>query len=163
MNYTTVFLAIVVIALITIWWWRNNNSPAARANLSATIAQGKAFLEENEDRPEVVALPSGLQYEIIRKGTGVQPTLQDRVKVHYHGTLIDGTVFDSSVERGQPATFGVRQVIQGWQEGIPLMNVGSQYRLYIPQELAYGKQSPSHKIPAGSTLIFDVELLDVNP
>lgn len=163
MNYTTVFLAIVVIALVTLWWWRNNNSPAARANLSETIAQGKAFLEENSQRKEVISLPSGLQYEVIKEGTGAQPTPADRVKVHYHGTLVDGAVFDSSIERGQPATFGVMQVIRGWQEGIPLMKLGSQYRFYIPQELAYGKQSPSHKIPGGSALIFEVELLGINP
>jgi FKBP-type peptidyl-prolyl cis-trans isomerase FklB len=111
----------------------------------------------------VVSLPSGLQYEVLKEGTGAQPTTADRVRVHYHGTLVDGSVFDSSVERGQPATFGVMQVIRGWQEGIPLMRIGSQYRFYIPQQLAYGKQSPSHKIPAGSTLIFEVELLDINP
>lgn len=163
MNYTTVFLAIVVIAIVLVWWWRSNNSPAARANLAETIAQGTAFLEKNSTRSEVVTLPSGLQYEVIKEGTGAQPTPADRVKVHYHGTLVDGTVFDSSIERGQPATFGVMQVIRGWQQGIPLMRIGSQYRFYIPQELAYGKQSPSHKIPAGSTLIFDVELLAINP
>lgn len=127
------------------------------------IAAGKAFLANNKTKPGIVTTASGLQYEIIKEGTGVQPGAMDRVKTHYHGTLIDGTVFDSSKERGTPATFGVNQVIQGWQEGIPLMKEGAIYRLYIPQELAYGMQAPSPKIPAGSTLIFDVELIKVNP
>lgn len=160
MNYFYVFILAIVATIIVLWW--RNNTASAHANLAETIAKGKAFLEENKRRSEVVSLPSGLQYQVIKEGTGTQPTTADQVKVHYHGTLVDGTVFDSSIERGQPATFGVRQVIQGWQEGIPLMNVGSQYRFYIPQELAYGSQSPSPKIPAGSALIFEVELLDVN-
>ncbi len=127
------------------------------------IAAGKAFLATNAKKEGVVTLASGLQYKIIREGTGIQPTIDDRVKTHYHGTTIDGKVFDSSVERGEPATFGVRQVIQGWQEGIPLMKEGAKYILYIPQKLAYGMQSPSADIPAGSTLIFEVELIEVNP
>ena len=163
MNYTTIIIAVLVLAALLLWWIQKNNGPAARANLSETLAAGEVFLKENSTRDEVVTLPSGLQYEVIKEGTGAQPTPADRVQVHYHGTLIDGSVFDSSVERGQPATFGVMQVIRGWQEGIPLMRIGSQYRFYIPQELAYGKQSPSPKIPAGSALIFDVELLGINP
>jgi FKBP-type peptidyl-prolyl cis-trans isomerase len=135
----------------------------AEAIAAESIAAGVAFLEKNGKRAGVVTTASGLQYEIIREGTGPKPTLQDRVKTHYHGTLVDGTVFDSSVDRGAPATFGVSQVIQGWQEGIPLMKEGAKYRLYIPQELAYGMQSPSAAIPPGSMLIFDVELLEVNP
>ena len=127
------------------------------------IEEGKAFLEKNKKREGVITLPSGLQYEVITEGTGPQPTAQDKVQTHYHGTLIDGTVFDSSVDRGQPATFGVNQVIKGWQEGIPLMRVGSKYKFYIPQDLAYGLKAPSPKIPGGSTLIFEVELLDINP
>lgn len=127
------------------------------------ITDGKAFLEKNGKRKEVITTASGLQYEVIKEGNGMKPTAQDKVQTHYHGTLIDGTVFDSSVDRGEPATFGVGQVIKGWQEGIPLMTVGSKYRFYIPQELAYGLKAPSPKIPGGSTLIFDVELLDINP
>ncbi|MFK7795878.1 MAG: FKBP-type peptidyl-prolyl cis-trans isomerase [Aureispira sp.] len=127
------------------------------------ISEGKAFLEKNGKRDGVITLPSGLQYEVIVEGKGAQPTAADKVQTHYHGTLIDGTVFDSSVERGEPATFGVNQVIKGWQEGIPLMRVGSKYKFYIPQELAYGLKAPSPKIPGGSTLVFEVELLDINP
>ena len=99
---------------------------------------------------------------IIKEGTGKTPTVADQVQTHYHGTLIDGTVFDSSVERGEPASFGVGQVIKGWQEGIPLMSEGAKYRLFIPQNLAYGMRATG-KIPAGSTLIFDVELIKINP
>jgi FKBP-type peptidyl-prolyl cis-trans isomerase len=133
------------------------------AQSSVNIELGKAFMAENSKKEGVITLPSGLQYEIIKKGTGKKPTVADQVQTHYHGTLIDGTIFDSSVDRGQPATFGVGQVIQGWQEGIPLMSEGAKYKFYIPQELAYGMQSPSPKIPAGSTLIFEVELLDIIP
>ncbi len=127
------------------------------------IAAGKAFLAANAKKEGVVTLASGLQYKIIKKGTGKQPTINDKVKTHYHGTTIDGKVFDSSVDRGEPASFGVSQVIRGWQEGIPLMKEGAKYILYIPQELGYGMQSPSAAIPAGSTLIFEVELITVNP
>lgn len=135
----------------------------AQLEAQAAIAAGQAFLAENKKKEGVITTESGLQYEIIKEGTGPQPTLEDRVETHYHGTLIDGTVFDSSVDRGEPATFGVNQVIMGWQEGIPLMKEGAKYRLYIPQELAYGMNSPSPAIPAGSVLIFEVELLKVNP
>jgi FKBP-type peptidyl-prolyl cis-trans isomerase FklB len=134
-----------------------------QAQAQTNIAAGQAFLEENKTKEGVVTTESGLQYEIVEAGTGKQPTIEDQVVTHYHGTLLDGSVFDSSVERGQPATFGVGQVIQGWQEGIPLMKEGAKYRFYIPQELAYGMRSPSPNIPAGSTLIFDVELLEVQP
>ncbi len=125
------------------------------------IEEGKKFLEENGKRPEVTTLPSGLEYEILKEGNGPKPTINDKVKVHYHGTLIDGTVFDSSVDRGEPIEFPLSQVIKGWTEGLQLMPVGSKWRLYIPYNLAYGEQSPSPKIPAYSTLIFDVELLDI--
>ena len=135
----------------------------AEQQLMQTIQAGQDFLTQNAQRKGVVILPSGLQYIKIVEGDGPQPTKADKVKVHYHGTLIDGTVFDSSVDRGQPATFGVMQVIKGWQEGIPLMKVGSKYRFFIPYELAYGKQAAGAKIPAGSALIFDVELFEINP
>jgi len=133
------------------------------AAAAVAIKAGKDFLEANAKKENVVTLASGLQYEIIREGKGAKPTISDKVVTHYHGTLTNGDVFDSSVERGQPATFGVNQVIKGWQEGIPLMSVGAKYKFYIPQELAYGLQSPSPKIPGGSALVFEVELLDINP
>lgn len=124
------------------------------------VAANEAFLTENAEREEVTTLPSGLQYEILTEGTGATPTADDRVRVHYHGTLIDGTVFDSSVERGEPATFGVTQVITGWTEALQLMPVGSKWRLYIPHDLAYGSQDRG-EIKPFSTLIFDVELLGI--
>ena len=124
-------------------------------------AAGKKFLEENGKRVEVKNTPSGLQYEVLTEGTGEQPTAQDQVEVHYTGTLIDGTVFDSSVERGVPATFGVTQVIPGWVEALQLMKAGSKWRLFIPSQLAYGPQGAGGMIGPNSTLIFDVELLKV--
>ncbi|CAA6817353.1 MAG: FKBP-type peptidyl-prolyl cis-trans isomerase [uncultured Aureispira sp.] len=133
------------------------------AKAAVAIQAGEAFLAANKEKEGIITTESGLQYEIIEEGTGAKPTLADQVKTHYHGTLTDGTVFDSSVDRGQPATFPVGGVIQGWQEGIPLMSVGAKYRFYIPQGLAYGMQSPSPQIPAGSALIFDVELIEINP
>ena len=135
----------------------------AQAEAPANIAAGQAFLEKNKKESGVKTTASGLQYKVLKKGTGKQATIESVVLTDYHGTLIDGTVFDSSVDRGQPAEFPVGQVIQGWQEGIPLMKEGAKYRFFIPQELAYGMQSPSPKIPAGSTLIFDVDLLEVKP
>ena len=126
-----------------------------------TISEGKAFLESNGKRPEVITLKSGLQYEIINKGNGNQPKASDKVRVHYHGTLIDGTVFDSSVRRGEPATFGVTQVISGWVEALQLMPVGSKWKLYIPSNLAYGAQGAGQHIGSHTTLIFEVELLDI--
>lgn len=126
-----------------------------------TISEGKAFLESNGKRPEVITLKSGLQYEIINKGNGNLPKASDKVRVHYHGTLIDGTVFDSSVRRGEPATFGVTQVISGWVEALQLMPVGSKWKLYIPSNLAYGAQGAGQHIGPHTTLIFEVELLDI--
>ena len=124
------------------------------------IAEGEKFLAENAEREGVVTLESGLQYEIIKAGNGEVPTASSRVKVHYHGTLIDGTVFDSSVERKDPATFGVTQVIPGWTEALQLMPVGSKWKLYIPYDLAYGSRDQG-TIKPFSTLIFDVELLGI--
>ncbi|WMX12051.1 MULTISPECIES: FKBP-type peptidyl-prolyl cis-trans isomerase [unclassified Aureispira] len=143
--------------------YQNIMKAEAEAKAAVAIEAGEAFLAANKEKEGVITTESGLQYEVIQEGTGAKPTAADRVKTHYHGTLIDGTVFDSSVERGEPATFGVGQVIPGWQEGIPLMSEGAKYRFYIPQNLAYGMQAPSPKIPAGSALIFDVELIEVNP
>lgn len=122
---------------------------------------GEEFLTINKGREGVVVLPSGLQYQVLKKGTGAKPGAADKVKCHYHGTLIDGTVFDSSVERGEPAVFGVSQVIRGWVEALQLMEVGSKWRLFIPSELAYGEQGASGAIEPNSTLLFDVELLEI--
>lgn len=132
------------------------------AKMSATsIEQGTAFLEENKTRPNVVTLPSGLQYEIINEGKGKMAKATDQVKCHYAGTLIDGTLFDSSVQRGQPAVFGVNQVIPGWVEALQLMPEGSKWKLYIPSELGYGAQGAGEMIPPHSALVFEVELLEV--
>ncbi|MEI8271355.1 MAG: FKBP-type peptidyl-prolyl cis-trans isomerase [Paludibacter sp.] len=125
------------------------------------LSHGKAFLAENAKRPEVLSLASGLQYEVITEGAGAKPKSSDSVKVHYHGSLLDGTVFDSSVNRGEPATFGVTQVISGWVEALQLMPVGSKWRLFIPSELAYGAQGAGQSIVPHSTLIFEVELLEI--
>lgn len=135
---------------------------AAAAAAKVNEEAGKSYLEQNGKRPEVVTTPSGLQYEVIEEGNGDQPKSGDRVTVHYTGRLIDGTVFDSSVERGEPATFGVTQVIPGWVEALQLMKVGSKWRLHIPSNLAYGPQGAGGIIGPNSTLIFDVELLSIN-
>ena len=132
------------------------------AKFGAVKEEGEAFLAANKLKAEIKTTESGLQYEVISEGSGNKPSGQDNVKEHYHGTLIDGTDFDSSVNRGEPATFGVHQVIPGWTEALQLMNAGSKYRLYIPQNLAYG----AHPHPGGAikpfmALIFDVELLEV--
>jgi FKBP-type peptidyl-prolyl cis-trans isomerase FklB len=122
---------------------------------------GLDFLAANKKKPGVVTLPSGLQYTIIKDGTGPKPALTDMVRVHYHGTLIDGKVFDSSVERGQPIELAVNGVIPGWTEALQLMPVGSKWKLFIPSNLAYGDQQAGPMITPGSTLVFDVELLDI--
>ena len=125
------------------------------------IAEEKAFFEENAQRSEVKTLPSGLQYEEIIEGNGPIPTLNDKVTVHYHGTLLDGTVFDSSVDRGTPATFGVGQVIAGWVEALQLMPTGAKWKLYIPYNLAYGERGAGPTIQPYSSLIFEVELIEI--
>ena len=132
----------------------------ARIN-AENIEKGKTFLEENKKNPNVKVLPSGLQYEVIREGNGKHPKATDQVRCHYEGTLIDGTMFDSSVRRGQPAVFGVNQVIKGWVEALQLMSEGAKWKLYIPSELAYGAAGAGEMIPPHSTLIFEVELLEV--
>lgn len=134
---------------------------AAAAASKVNAEAGKSYLETNGKRPEIVTTSTGLQYEVITEGKGPKPAATDRVKVHYTGRLIDGTVFDSSVERGEPATFGVTQVIPGWVEALQLMTEGSKWRLHIPSELAYGPQGAGGVIGPNSTLIFDVELLEV--
>lgn len=125
--------------------------------------KGRAFLAENRKKAGVVETESGLQYEVIKMGTGAKPTAEDRVKVHYHGTTIDGKVFDSSVDRGEPITFPLNGVIKGWTEGVQLMPVGSTFMFYIPSDLAYGDRQMGPEIKGGATLIFKVELLEINP
>ena len=137
---------------------REEAAAAAKVNEEA----GKKFLDENGKREGVLTTPSGLQYEILTEGNGPKPEANDSVTVHYTGKLIDGTVFDSSVERGEPATFGVSQVIPGWVEALQMMNEGSKWRLFIPSNLAYGPNGAGGVIGPNSTLIFDVELIKVN-
>lgn len=133
-----------------------------KAESEKNMAVSKKFLDENKKRTGVTTTASGLQYEVLKRGTGtVSPKATDNVKVHYHGTLTDGTVFDSSVDRGEPITFGLNQVIPGWTEGVQLMHVGDKFKFVIPAELAYGESSPTPAIPPGSTLVFEVELLEI--
>jgi len=149
----------------------SNNEASECLNLyfnKATLAKaeeqkkaGKEFLERNGTREGVVTLPTGLQYEIITEGSGEKPTITDQVTTHYHGTTIDGEVFDSSVERNEPSTFQVGGVIKGWQEALQLMPVGSKWKLYVPADLAYGESGAGPKIGPHSTLIFEVELLSI--
>lgn len=128
---------------------------------SQNIAVGKAFLEKNKKEEGVVELPSGLQYKVIKEGNGKKPKATDKVRCHYEGMLLDGTIFDSSIKRGEPAVFGVNQVIQGWVEALQLMQEGAKWRLFIPSEMAYGARGAGNSIPPHATLIFDVELLAV--
>ncbi|MBO7139547.1 MAG: FKBP-type peptidyl-prolyl cis-trans isomerase [Prevotella sp.] len=122
---------------------------------------GEKYLAENGKKDGVVTLPSGLQYQVLREGNGKKPSAKDSVKCHYEGFLIDGTVFDSSVQRGEPAVFGLQQVIAGWTEGLQLMQEGAKYRFFIPYRLAYGEGGAGQMIPPFATLIFDVELIEV--
>jgi FKBP-type peptidyl-prolyl cis-trans isomerase FklB len=130
----------------------------AEANMKA----GKEFLDANKNKPGITALPSGLQYEILKEGSGPKPSARNKVTCHYHGTLIDGAVFDSSVKRGLPATFPLNMVISGWTEGLQLMPQGSKWRFFIPPNLAYGDRQTGAHIGPNSTLIFEVELLDIS-
>ena len=136
----------------------NMKNEKASANLKA----GQDFLEANKTKPGIVALPSGLQYEIITEGSGAKPLASNKVTCHYHGTLIDGTVFDSSVSRGQPATFPLNAVIKGWTEGLQLMPMGSKWRFFIPPHLGYGDRQVGGQIGPNSTLVFEVELLGIS-
>lgn len=129
--------------------------------LSANLKAGEEFLEQNKQREGVHTTASGLQYEVLNQGDGPKPKATDKVKCHYHGTLIDGTIFDSSVQRGQPATFPLNMVISGWTEALQLMPVGSKYRLFLHPSLAYGERQTGAVIGPNSTLIFDVELLGI--
>lgn len=133
---------------------------AAEAGKAAKAA-GEAFLAENGKKDGVVTLPSGLQYQVLKEGEGKKPSATDQVVCHYEGTLIDGTVFDSSYQRNQPATFGLNQVIAGWTEGVQLMQEGAKYRFFIPYNLAYGERGAGAQIPPFAALVFDVELIEV--
>ena len=124
---------------------------------------GKKFLEENKTKPGVITTPSGLEYQVIKEGNGPKPGPGDQVQVHYHGTLLNGTVFDSSVERNQPIVHPANGFIQGWNEALSMMPTGSKWKLWIPSDLAYGDAGAGQSIPPGATLIFEVELLKVNP
>ncbi|MCB1756154.1 MAG: FKBP-type peptidyl-prolyl cis-trans isomerase [Gammaproteobacteria bacterium] len=153
-----IIIPLLAIVLVFLAFRLLNSGKGAADNL----AKGQAFLQSNKSVDGVQTLASGLQYQVLEPGTGSEhPTASDKVKVHYHGTLIDGTVFDSSVERGEPIEFALNQVIKGWTEGLQLMVVGEKARLFIPSELAYGNRRAG-KIGPGSTLIFDVELLAIN-
>ena len=132
-----------------------------REQFSDVIKESESFLEENSKREGVKVTESGLQYEVITEGSGPKPTAEDKVKVHYTGTLVNGTKFDSSVDRGEPIEFALNGVIAGWTEGLQLMPVGSKYRLFIPYELGYGTRGAGQDIPPFAALIFDVELLDI--
>lgn len=138
-------------------FFQKMNDKKGQENLEA----GNSFLEKNKAREGVVSTESGLQYEIIKTGTGAKPLAEDVVKVHYHGTLIDGKVFDSSIDRGEPVEFPVNGVIPGWTEALQLMPVGSKWKIYIPASLAYGERGPSAEIGPNASLIFEVELLDI--
>ncbi|MCK6263494.1 FKBP-type peptidyl-prolyl cis-trans isomerase [Vibrio sp. ZSDE26] len=156
MNKFIIPAVIIVLAIFFIYrsW---NNGKLAEVNQ----VQGDAFLAENGAKEDVTTTESGLQYQVLNKGTGeTHPTATSRVKVHYHGTLIDGTVFDSSVERNEPIAFGLNQVIKGWTEGVQLMVEGDKFRLFVPSNLGYGKGGTG-PIPPASVLIFDVELLEI--
>ncbi len=151
-------VVVIVILFFVFLQFTSGNKKAAEENRQ----KGADFLAANKGAEGVITTASGLQYLVLEQGTGHQhPEARDTVKVHYHGTLLDGTVFDSSVERGEPIEFGLGQVIKGWTEGLQLMVVGEKTRLFIPSELAYGNRSAG-AIQPGSTLIFDVELLEIN-
>ena len=128
----------------------------------SVVEEGRNFLAENSKKENVITLESGLQYEVIKTGEGAKPSLNDQVTTHYHGTLIDGTVFDSSVERGEPASFPVSGVIKGWTEALQLMTVGSKWKLFVPYDLAYGERGAGPQIGPFTTLIFEVELISIN-
>lgn len=128
---------------------------------AAAIEQGEMFLKMNKERPGVITTASGLQYQVLKHGEGRRPKATDKVRCHYEGRLVDGTLFDSSIERGEPAVFGVNQVIQGWVEALQLMCEGDKWKLFIPYQLGYGEQGAGQAIPPYSTLVFEVELLNV--
>jgi peptidylprolyl isomerase len=154
------FLVLAIIIVFFIFYIMRQNSNKAEALIN--IEQGKEFLATNKSEEGVIETPSGLQYKVLTPGDGEEhPSASSKVKVHYHGTLLDGTVFDSSVDRGESISFGLNQVIKGWTEGVQLMVVGEKTRFYIPSNLGYGNK-PAGKIGAGALLVFDVELLAIN-
>ena len=134
---------------------------AASERFKENKAKGEAYLAANAAKEGVVTLPSGLQYQVIKPGNGKQPKATDKVRCHYEGMLVDGTLFDSSVQRGEPAVFGLNQVIAGWTEGVQLMQEGAKYRFFIPYQLGYGERGAGQSIPPFSALVFDVELIEV--
>lgn len=153
-----IVLVIILVVVVLLYFRSNSNKDVVIQNKQ----EGEVFLLSNRDAEGVIETTSGLQYLVLNKGEGiVHPTSSDKVKVHYHGTLLDGTVFDSSVDRNKPISFGLNQVIKGWTEGVQLMVVGDKFRFFIPSGLAYGNRSAG-KITPASTLIFDVELLAIN-
>src|SRR5712671_3477227 len=154
------FILPLVLALLAGCTAKENKTDAAKPPV-VNVDPGAAFLAENAKKEGVKTTATGLQYKIIKSGTGESPKPADTVKVHYHGTLIDGTVFDSSVQRGEPISFPVTGVIPGWVEALQLMKVGDKWKLFIPAGLAYGANSPSPQIPPNSVLIFEVELLGI--
>lgn len=154
------------ISAIMMEWQSRMEAAQNKANsgeIEKNKAEGVAFLEKNKKDKDVHVTPSGLQYKVVVAGEGAKPKATDQVKVHYKGTLLDGTVFDSSIDRGEPITFPLNQVIPGWTEGVQLMPVGSTYIFYIPSNLGYGDRGAGPVIKGGSTLIFEVQLLDINP
>lgn len=152
----------VVIGVLLAYALKRAITGTSGSSVAGNIEQGAEFLAENRDKPGVVETESGLQYLVLQPGRGEShPGPKSKVLAHYHGTLIDGTVFDSSVDRGQPLSFGLNQVIRGWTEGLQLMVEGEKVRLFIPSDLAYGNRAAG-SIPGGSVLIFDVELLEIN-
>jgi len=156
--------ATVAQQVVRTYFQKKQKADAAKAKEEGEKAKvdGIKFLEDNKSKEGVQTTESGLQYIVLKEGTGEKPTTSSKVKVHYHGTLIDGTVFDSSVDRGEPTEFGVTQVIKGWTEGLQLMNVGAKYKFFVPSNLAYGANPrPGGVIKPNSTLIFDVELLEI--
>ncbi|WP_344797695.1 FKBP-type peptidyl-prolyl cis-trans isomerase [Litoribacillus peritrichatus] len=154
------FLVVVILVALVVFFTKRFSD--GKKNALENVKTGNAFLEKNKQEEGVVTTESGLQYQVLTKGTGTEkPAATDKVKVHYHGTLLDGSVFDSSVERGQPIEFFLTQVIPGWTEGLQHMAVGDKTRLFIPSKLGYGNRNVGG-IPGGSVLIFDVELLDIN-
>jgi FKBP-type peptidyl-prolyl cis-trans isomerase FklB len=144
-------------------FYQSYQAEQSKKKFAVNVEKGKKFLDENKKKKGVTTLPSGLQYEIMTAGTGAKPGPTDKVKTHYHGTLLDGTVFDSSVQRGEPIEFPVNGVIKGWTEALQLMPTGSKWKLFIPSDLAYGERGAGGSIGPFETLVFEVELIAVNP
>ena len=155
------FNAILIVLIIVLVIYGLKRAGVGGIRAEENMANGSEYLKTNLERPEVTETETGLQYEVLAQGEGTEkPTATSQVTVHYHGTLINGSVFDSSVDRGEPIAFGLNQVIPGWTEGVQLMSVGDKYRFYIPADLGYGNRRVG-SIPGGSVLIFDVELLAI--